>query len=134
MMDKIYIPKLNYKVLCNCSTYNQAQYITDTMNGFTMQKTNFPFVCYIIDDASTDGEPEVIKAYLNEYFDMENANYEEIETANIIIAKHKDNRNCTFAVYFLKHNLWKEPELKNTHIRPWREHSEYEAFCEGDDY
>ena len=50
-------------------TYNQVNYITDTMNGFVMQETSFPFVCIIIDDASTDGEPDVIKKYLDDNFD-----------------------------------------------------------------
>ena len=52
-------------------TYNQASYIEDAMNGFTMQQTDFPFVCIIVDDASTDGEPEVIQRYLSTYFDLE---------------------------------------------------------------
>lgn len=134
VINKFYEPKQDYKVLCHCCTYNQAQYITETMDGFTMQKTSFPFVCYIIDDASTDGEQKVIGAYLDEYFDMTTAEYVEIESANIIIAKHKENKNCSFAVYFLKRNLWNEQVLKNEHIIPWREHCEYEAICEGDDY
>lgn len=132
--NKFYEPKQDYKVLCHCCTYNQAQYITDTMNGFTMQKTNFPFVCYIIDDASTDGEPEIIKAYLNEHFDMANAEYAEIPESLIIIAKHKTNENCTFAVYLLKENLFRNPDKKDALVNRWREHCEYEAFCEGDDY
>ena len=49
-----------FKVCCRCFTFNQAKYITDTMDGFTMQQTSFPFVCTIVDDASTDGEQEVI--------------------------------------------------------------------------
>lgn len=49
-----------FKVSVRCFTYNQADYITDTMDGFTMQQTNFPFVCCIVDDASTDGEQNVI--------------------------------------------------------------------------
>lgn len=47
----------DFKVLINCMTYNHAPYITDTMNGFCMQKTDFPYVAIIVDDASTDGEP-----------------------------------------------------------------------------
>ena len=49
-----------FKVSVHCLTYNQADYITDAMDGFTMQQTNFPFVCCIVDDASTDGEQKVI--------------------------------------------------------------------------
>ena len=46
-------PKI--KVCVRCFTFNQAKYIEDTMNGFVMQQTDFPFVCCIVDDASTDG-------------------------------------------------------------------------------
>ena len=63
-----------YSLLCKYlhkQAFNQASYIKDTMDGFCMQQTNFPFVCMIMDDASTDGEPEVIKQYLNDHFDTE---------------------------------------------------------------
>ena len=59
-----------FKVTVSCMTYNQSKYITDAMNGFTMQQTSFPFVCTIVDDASTDGEQEVIRRYLEENFDL----------------------------------------------------------------
>ena len=60
-----------FKVYVWCNTFNQASYIKDTMEGFCIQQTHFPFVCLIMDDASTDGEPEVIKQYLNDHFDIE---------------------------------------------------------------
>ena len=41
-------------------TYNHSPYIVDAVNGFTMQKTNYLFVCAVVDDATTDGEQEVI--------------------------------------------------------------------------
>ena len=70
-------------------TFNHAQYIEDALNGFTMQQTTFPYVCCIIDDASTDGEQEVIRNYLNEHFDLEDK----------MIARHEetDDYVLTFA-------------------------------------
>ena len=53
-----------WMVRVSCMTFNHHAYIEDAMNGFCMQETDFPFVCTIVDDASTDGEPEVIKKYL----------------------------------------------------------------------
>ena len=53
-------PKLKYKVLVRCNTYNQCKYIEETLRGFAMQQTNFPFICCVFDDASTDGEQEVL--------------------------------------------------------------------------
>ena len=133
-MQQIYTPKQNYKVLVHTITYNQAKYITDTLDGVAMQQTNFPLVHYVIDDCSTDGEQEVIKAWLSGHCDMTKAEYIDLELANVILVPHKTNTNLTFAIYLLKRNLWKEPELKGTLVKPWRDHCEYEALCEGDDY
>ena len=61
-----------FKVFVKCFTFNQAKYIEETMKGFTIQHTNFPFVCCIVDDASTDGEQLVIIEYIKENFDITN--------------------------------------------------------------
>lgn len=134
MKQQIYTPKQDYKVLCLCYTYNHSKYIEDTLNGFTMQKTNFPFACLVVEDCSTDGEQDVIKAWLERECDMEKAEYINLELANVIVVPNKTNILCTFAIYLLKRNLWKEPQEKDILTEPWREKSEYEALCEGDDY
>lgn len=133
-MDQIYTPKQDYKVLCYCITFNQSKYIEDTLNGFAMQKTTFPFACLVVEDCSTDGEQDVIKAWLERECDMSKAEHIDLELSNVILVPHKTNENCTFAIYLLKRNLWREPKLKETLVKPWREHCEYEAICEGDDY
>lgn len=133
-MQQIYTPKQCYKVVVRTITYNHAAYITDTLDGVAMQQTNFPFVHYVIDDCSTDGEQEVIMAWLNEHCDMDKAESIGLELAQLILVPHKTNQNLTFAIYLLKRNLWKEPKLKQPLVNVWRNHSEYEALCEGDDY
>lgn len=40
-MEQIYTPTQNYKVLVHTITYNQAKYITDTLDGVAMQQTIF---------------------------------------------------------------------------------------------
>lgn len=132
-MEQIYIPKQDYKVLVCCFTYNQSKYIEDALNGFAMQQTEFPFVCLVMDDCSTDGEQEVIKAWMDRECDMEKAEYIEIELSNIILVPHKTNVNCMFAFFLLKQNLYGTGK-KTPLVTPWREHCEYEAICEGDDY
>lgn len=132
-MDQIYTPKQNYKLLVRCYTYNQSKYIEDALNGFAMQKTSFPFVCLVVDDCSTDGEQDVIKAWMERECDMTKAEYVEIELANIILVPHKVNENCNFSVYLLKKNLYGNPQKRKL-IKPWQEHCDYEALCEGDDY
>lgn len=134
MEQQFAIPNRSYKVLCRCYTYNQALYIEDALNGFIMQQTDFPFVCLVVDDCSTDGEQEVIKAFLNRECNMESAEYYEDDITNVIYVKHKTNVNCYMAVYLLKENLYKQKERKMAYVIPWRNSCEYEAMCEGDDY
>lgn len=126
-----------FKVTVSCMTYNQSKYITDAMNGFTMQQTSFPFVCTIVDDASTDGEQEVIRKYVEDNFDFSEgsvAYYKETDYAHITYAQHKTNKNCYFAVLYLKENHYSQKKPKIGYLSEWRDMCEYEALCEGDDY
>ena len=126
-----------FKVCCRCFTFNQAKYITDAMNGFTMQQTSFPFICTIVDDASTDGEQEVIKKYVEENFDFSEgsaAYHKETVYAFITYAQHKTNNNCYIAVLYLKENHYSQRKSKMGYLSEWRDMCEYEALCEGDDY
>lgn len=126
-----------FKVCCRCLTFNQAKYITDAMNGFTMQQTSFPFVCTIVDDASTDGEQEVIKQYVEDNFDFSEGSAafnKETDYAHITYAQHNTNKNCYFAVLYLKENHYSQRKSKMGYLSEWRDMCEYEALCEGDDY
>ena len=127
-------PKQEYKVLVRCLTFNHSKYIEDALNGFAIQQTYFPFVCLVMDDASTDGEQDVIKAWMERECDMDSAEYLDIPTSIVIIVPHKTNVSCTFAFYLLKQNLYGIGDKKMNHVYPWREKCEYEAMCEGDDY
>jgi len=55
------------KVTILCTTYNQINFIRQALDGFVMQKTNFPFEVIVHDDASTDGTTDVIKEYQKKY-------------------------------------------------------------------
>lgn len=57
-------------VAIQCTAYNHSQYIRQTLDGFVQQKTNFPFVAIVHDDASTDGTDEIIKEYAKKYPDI----------------------------------------------------------------
>ena len=131
------LEKFDWMVYVSCMTYNQAQYIEDAMNGFTMQKTNFPYVCAVVDDASTDGEQEIIKNYLDEHFDLEDNNvvqHEETDDYVLTFARHKTNLNCYFAVFYLKYNHYSIKKAKAPYLAQWRNTAKYLALCEGDDY
>lgn len=122
-----------YKVYVRSITYNQSQYIEDCLNGVAMQKTDFPFVHHVIDDSSTDGEQEIIKAWIERECDLETAEYYDNDICSITIAKNKSNPSCTLAVYFLKKNMFRNPEKRNLY-KLWESVCPYEALCEGDDY
>ena len=126
-----------FKVCVNSMTFNQAKYITDTLDGFVMQQTNFPFICIIIDDASTDDEPEIIRKYVETNFDLltSSTSYEiDNDDSVVLYSQHNTNKNCYFVVYFLKENHYSKNRSKGPYLAEWRKICDYEAFCEGDDY
>ena len=130
------LSNFNFGVSVKCLTYNHASYIKDTMDGFTVQRTLFPFVCIIIDDASTDGEPGIINNYLSEHFDLNNNSVtrnEETDDYVLTFTNHKTNHNCFFAVFLLKYNHHGKKN-KRQYFDNWVKNIKYHALCEGDDF
>lgn len=130
------IKPIDFLVRVSCMTYNHANYIIDAMKGFVMQQTSFPFVCTIVDDASTDGEQEVVKKFLQEYFPVQNTpvSYEkDMDYGYVAFSRHKTNENCYFAVVCLKENHLSQRKSKVPYLQEWMD-TKYIAMCEGDDY
>jgi len=87
-------------------TYNLEEYISETLDSFLMQETDFPFEIVIDDDCSTDDTVEVISRYVHQF-------------PNIIRAD------------FRKKNIGaRQSLLKNMQ----RARGKYIAYCDGDDY
>lgn len=63
-------------VAIRCITYNHEPYIRDALEGFVMQKTDFPFVAIVHDDASTDSTAVIIREYAEKYPDIIKPIYE----------------------------------------------------------
>ena len=128
------LPK--FKVAILCMTYQHAAYIQDALDGFCMQETDFPFIAAVVDDASTDGEQEVINRYLQEHFDLsdKDAYINNAEEGIYTYARHKTNTNCYILSLNLKKNLFKQKGAKSKLIARWVEGVIYRAECEGDDY
>ncbi len=129
-----FIVEKDYKVLVRCYTYNHAGIIKECLDGFAAQETIFPYACVVVDDCSTDNTPSDIQEWISDNCEQDNILKYDLELAVLFIARHKSNQKPTFAFYFLKQNLYKENEKKEQLLAPWREHSKYEAICEGDDY
>lgn len=132
-MDSIY----KYTVCTRCFTYNQASYILDALNGFVAQQTNFPVVYIIVDDASTDGEPQILRDYFNEKFDIDDsavAYQEDAGYGTVFYGQHKVNKNCFFAILLLNENHYSQKKSKFPYLSRWTDNTRYIAICEGDDY
>ena len=93
-----------------CLTYNQALFIQKCLDGFLMQKTDFPIEILIHDDCSTDGTTEIIREYEAKYPDLIFPLYEE------------ENQ----------YQQGKAAEIDFYNYR--RARGKYIAYCEGDDY
>ena len=55
-----------------CTTYNHEAFIKEALEGFVMQKTNFPYEIVISDDCSKDRTRSVIAEYKAAYPDLFN--------------------------------------------------------------
>lgn len=53
-----------------CLTYNHERYIAQAIEGFVMQKTNFPFEIIIGEDCSTDRTRLILEEYKSRYPDQ----------------------------------------------------------------
>lgn len=99
-------------VAIHCIAYNQAKYIREALDGFVMQKTDFPFVAIVHDDASTDGTDVIIREYAEKYPDI-------------------------IKPIFETENQYRKPggQLGKIMLRAIEETgAKYVAYCEGDDY
>lgn len=100
---------MEYLVSVCCTIYNHKPYVRQCLDGFVMQKTNFPIEILIHDDASTDGTQDVIREYEEKYPDIIKPIYQ------------KENQYSKGVSISLTYN-WSRAKGK------------YIAMCEGDDY
>lgn len=68
----------NIVVSVVCTAYNHEKYIKDALNGFLIQKTNFPFEVLVNDDASTDNTAKILKEYQEKYPNIIKPIYHEV--------------------------------------------------------
>lgn len=100
---------MNPLVSICCTTYNHQDYIKDTLDGFLMQKVDFPIEILIHDDASTDDTVSIIKEY-------------ETEHPHLLRLILQDKNQYSHGI-----DVW------NTYLLPAAK-GKYLALCEGDDF
>jgi hypothetical protein len=93
----------------SCLAYNHEKYIEDTLEGFLIQKTDFPFEIVIHDDASTDNTANIIREY-------------EALYPNIIKPIYQNENQ--FSKGINNSAMYNFPRLRGKYV----------AICEGDDY
>lgn len=89
--------------------YNHEKYIAQALDGFLMQKTDFPFEVIVHDDASTDNSAQIIREYEKKFPSIIKPIY---ETENQY-SKHDGSLG----------------RIVNSKLS-----GKYVALCEGDDY
>ena len=124
----------NPQIIIRCFTYKHEPFIRQCLDGFVMQKTNFPYTAIVVDDASTDNEQEVLWDFINKELDLSSTEKEETDDYMSIASRHKTNENCTFVIFFLKYNHHSIKKDKLQYCKKWTSSSKYIALCEGDDY
>jgi len=92
-----------------CLAYNHEKYIEKALDGFIMQKTNFPFEIVIHDDASTDNTTAIIRNYELKYPHL-------------------------FRPIYQVENQFSKEKGKVTKTVFLAAQGKYVALCEGDDY
>lgn len=100
---------MSVKVSICCAAYNQKDYIRQALDGFLMQKTDFPFEIIVHDDASPDSTPDIIREYAKKYPDI---------IKPILQTENQFSKRVPLTRDFLFANA----------------SGEYIAMCEGDDY
>lgn len=100
-------------VYARINAYMHEKFIRKCIEGILMQKTTFPVIVLIHDDASTDSTPDIIREY-------------ESKFPNLIKA------------YYQKENSYSQKNFRDrwVMIAPFEKWfvGKYEAKCEGDDY
>ena len=92
-----------------CTTYNHELYIRECLNGFVIQRTNFPIEIIVHDDASTDSTVDIVKEYEDKYPHLFNNIYRT-------------------------ENWYSQGKDILGYLSTQKARGKYIAICEGDDY
>ena len=92
-----------------CAAFNHAPFIRDALEGFRMQRADFPFEVVVHDDASSDGTAEIIRSFQEEHPERVTA-----------VFQRENQYSAGRRIY--PDFIW--PLLRGTYV----------AMCDGDDF
>lgn len=121
--------QMRFKVCVRCLTFNHSKYILDSLHGFEIQETGFPFVAVVIDDASTDGEQDVIRDCFCSAFEPVGP-----QSDTFLFGRNLANPDYYLAAYLLDVNHYSRGISKLPYFDEFVRRSDYIAMCEGDDF
>lgn len=103
-------------VAIHCLVYNHEPFLRDCFEGFVMQKTNFPFVAIVHDDASTDRSAAIIREYEQKYplifrpiYEIENQWSKHDGTLESIMNKAIDTSGVKYVAMCEGDDYWIDP-------------------------
>lgn len=106
-----------------CITYNHEPYLRQALEGFLMQKVNFPLEIILAEDCSTDGTRKICEEYVAKYpalihyiYRDHNVGYNENEYEAMCAAKGKYVAYCEGDDYWTdSHKLQKQVDFLENH-------------------
>ena len=103
-------------VAIKCITYNQVPYIRQCLDGFIMQRTDFPFVAIVHDDCSTDGTDDIVREYAQRYpniikpiFETENQYSKGDGSLSRIMTQACNNTGAKYIAMCEGDDYWTDP-------------------------
>lgn len=119
-------------VVISCVTYNHEEFLRDALEGFIMQKTDFPFVAVVHDDKSTDNTVDIIEEYAEKYpdiilpiFEEENQYSKHDRSLAKIMSEARKATGAKYVAHCEGDDYWTNPEKLQKQINFLESHPDY---------
>ena len=123
-------------VAIKCLVYNHEPYLRDCLQGFVMQKTDFPIVVIVHDDASTDNSAAIIREYAEKYpdiirpiYEIENQYSKGDGSLGRVMNKAVDAIGAKYIAYCEGDDYWTDPLKLQKQVDFLEANPEYDMVC-----
>lgn len=122
-------------VVIRSITYNHEKYLRDALEGFVMQKTDFPFVAVVHDDASTDKTAEILREYAEKYpeiilpiYENENQYSKHDGSISRIMCAAQNATGAKYVALCEGDDYWTDPDKLQRQVDFLESHPDY-SMC-----